>query len=271
MIDEPAYISILRQFVAELSHQELNKLVVEIQKCKVESVDSVFARIPGMLSSRTAQYAFKQLLEKIKITNPELWGLPLASLLLVCQSKGSDQNDTKIELVWTGPKSLSVPSRRTEQVLLDLIEGASKEILLVSFAIYRVDRLLEALSSAISGGVVVTIVAETSKDNEGTSSFDMTSSLRQKLPKAKYLHWPLDKRGADEKGNMGALHAKCAVVDRSKLFISSANLTDFALTKNMELGVLIQDQALAERVSAHFDHLIAEEILISNVAATNEL
>ena len=271
MINEPSYISLLGQFVAELSHQELSKVILEIQKCAIEPVDSVFARIPGMLPGRTAQYAFGQLHQQIKLTNPELKGLPLASLLLVCQSKAVTQNNTKVELVWTGPKSLSVPSRRTEQVLLDLIEGATKEILLVSFAIYRVDRLLEALCSAMTSGVVVTVVAETSKDNEGTSSFDMTTSLRKKLPKARFLHWPLDMRGADEKGNIGALHAKCAVVDRSKLFISSANLTDFALTKNMELGVLIQDQALAERVSAHFDHLIAEGVLTSSAPLSNDL
>ena len=52
--------------------------------------------------------------------------------------------------------------------------------------------------------------------------------------------WPMDKRPIDGNGHHGSLHAKCAVADDAVLFVSSANLTAYALTLNMELGLLVQ-------------------------------
>jgi phosphatidylserine/phosphatidylglycerophosphate/cardiolipin synthase-like enzyme len=60
---------------------------------------------------------------------------------------------------------------------------------------------------------------------------------------------------------VAALHAKCAVADARLLFVSSANLTDYALNLNMELGVLIAGGSQPQTVMAQFDELIAQGIL----------
>jgi len=52
-------------------------------------------------------------------------------------------------LVWSGPACVLQPVRTTEQVILDIIGGAQREILLVSFAAYRVPSLLQALRDAL--------------------------------------------------------------------------------------------------------------------------
>jgi phosphatidylserine/phosphatidylglycerophosphate/cardiolipin synthase-like enzyme len=49
--------------------------------------------------------------------------------------------------------------------------------------------------------------------------------------------WPLDKRPKDGAGRHGSLHAKCAVADEAAAFISSANLTKYALNLNAQKGV----------------------------------
>ena len=41
-------------------------------------------------------------------------------------------------------------------------------------------------------------------------------------------------------GRLGSLPAKVAVADGATLLISSANFTEYAMTLNMELGVLIR-------------------------------
>lgn len=51
--------------------------------------------------------------------------------------------------------------------------------------------------------------------------------------------WPLEARTRNEKGQYGSLHAKFVVADGTRLFVSSANLTEFAMNLNMEMGVLI--------------------------------
>ena len=63
------------------------------------------------------------------------------------------------------------------------------------------------------------------------------------------------KRGDD--GRIGILHVKCAVADGRCLFLSSANLTEYAFTRNMELGLLITGGELPGQVEAHFDRLVA--------------
>jgi phosphatidylserine/phosphatidylglycerophosphate/cardiolipin synthase-like enzyme len=45
----------------------------------------------------------------------------------------------------------------------------------------------------------------------------------------------------------GVLHAK-AVVDDEVVFVTSANLTEAALERNIELGLLVRDRALAAAV-----------------------
>jgi phosphatidylserine/phosphatidylglycerophosphate/cardiolipin synthase-like enzyme len=60
---------------------------------------------------------------------------------------------------------------------------------------------------------------------------------------------------------VAALHAKCAVADARLLFVSSANLTDYALNLNMELGVLIQGGPHPATVVAQFDEFVARGVL----------
>ena len=43
--------------------------------------------------------------------------------------------------------------------------------------------------------------------------------------------------------------------------MTSANLTDAAFDRNIELGVLIRDRALAASVTSHFQGLIDREVL----------
>jgi phosphatidylserine/phosphatidylglycerophosphate/cardiolipin synthase-like enzyme len=58
------------------------------------------------------------------------------------------------------------------------------------------------------------------------------------------------------------MHAKCAVADEDILFVSSANLTEFALTINMEMGILIRDGYMPGMVVRHFEALVQEGTLV---------
>ena len=67
------------------------------------------------------------------------------------------------------------------------------------------------------------------------------------------LAMPADKRVS--------LHAKCVVVDRREVFVSSANFTEAAHEQNIEVGLLIHSRTLAERIVRHFAALLAEGVL----------
>jgi len=70
-----------------------------------------------------------------------------------------------------------------------------------------------------------------------------------------------DPRALDPQGPGGVLHAKAVVADDEAVFVTSANLTEAALDRNIELGVLIRDRALALTVGGYFQSLIDRDLL----------
>ena len=58
------------------------------------------------------------------------------------------------------------------------------------------------------------------------------------------------------------MHAKCIVVDGVQLFISSANFTEAAQNRNLEVGLLIRSAPLAESLARYFDTLVAQGLLL---------
>jgi len=49
-----------------------------------------------------------------------------------------------------------------------------------------------------------------------------------------------------------SLHAKCVIIDRSKALVSSANFTEAAQVRNIEVGVLIKSPRFAGQLADHF-------------------
>lgn len=58
------------------------------------------------------------------------------------------------------------------------------------------------------------------------------------------------------------LHAKCVVVDTRSVFVSSANFTEAAQERNIEVGLLAKDASLAERIVRHFDSMVEAGLLV---------
>lgn len=174
------------------------------------------------------------------------------------------RKELAIELVWTGPNIGTTPMRRTDQALLQLIREASQELTIISFAVYKIPELIEALNEASLRNVKISVIAENPESSEGKISFGL-SFLSNKLAKEIELFiWPLDKRPTNPEGKHGSLHIKAAIADRKKLFISSANLTEYALTLNMEMGLLVYNQELANQIADHVDNLIRTKTFTPN-------
>jgi phosphatidylserine/phosphatidylglycerophosphate/cardiolipin synthase-like enzyme len=98
---------------------------------------------------------------------------------------------------------------------------------------------------------------ETPDKLEGENEYSTLLALGDDVAACSAVYyWPKDRRGRDEGGKLGILHVKCAVADGRWLFLSSANLTEYAFTINMELGVLVTGGSLPGQVQEHFDRLI---------------
>lgn len=167
-----------------------------------------------------------------------------------------------VELVWTGPSISSSGLRNTEQVLLDMIRSARRSIYLITFAAYKVDSLVAALRDALTRGVKIAFVLEDKDESAGKLSLNASPALTGAgLEGATIYVWPLEQRQRNERGGHGSLHAKCVVVDSRRLFVSSANMTEFALTLNIELGVLLTGGDAPRQVERNLTELIRTGVL----------
>ncbi|WP_457593101.1 DISARM system phospholipase D-like protein DrmC [Hydrogenimonas sp.] len=156
-------------------------------------------------------------------------------------------NAERTTLVWTGPSTILVPTRRTEEVLLEVIEAAESRLFLVSYVAHRIDGVLEALERAMKKGVKVEVLMESTSEYGGRISMDSIELFRERLPEAVVYWW-------NEPG--ASVHAKCAVADGEVAFITSANLTEAAMRRNMELGVKVEGGDLPKRLHDHLDALV---------------
>ena len=185
-------------------------------------------------------------------------GDEIAGMLLgASEARLRVERELSVELVWTGPTTRFVPTRRTEQVLLDLIASADADLFLVSFVAYDVQSVVTAMNGAASRGVRLRVLLEASTSHGGTLNVDPAAMMRASVPAAELFTW----RDKPEPFVDGKVHAKVAVVDGARAFITSANLTGHALEKNMEAGVLIHGGPVPKTLNDHLHALIGVGVI----------
>lgn len=167
------------------------------------------------------------------------------------------QQESSVELVWTGPTTPFVATRRTAQVLLDLIGHSQSDLFLVSFVAYDVSSVVDALNAAAARGIDIRILLETSTSHGGSLSVDAIATMRRCVPSANLYVWTDRPAPFTE----GRVHAKVAVADGHIAFLTSANLTGHALEKNMEAGVMIRGGHVPTGLRAHLHALIETKVI----------
>ena len=174
------------------------------------------------------------------------------------------QRELSLEFVWTGPLPDGSLFRRTDQALLQMIREAQQTLTIVSFAVYKIPEIVDALYQATARGVRLTFVFEMPEASDGKIAYGALASLDPALlPQSRLLIWKKHKRLINSEGKTGSLHAKFAIVDHQKLLVSSANLTNYAMTLNMEMGVLIHSPSFVLEAVEHIDRLITDGHLVS--------
>lgn len=185
------------------------------------------------------------------------------AILTASKNEAYHHRAGQMELVWTGPSTQAIPLRRTDQAVLQVINEAQHRLFLVSFAVYKIRKIVAALKLAVGRGVDLSILVESSDESAGKLTYDAINAFGEVLHQlATFYIWPYDKRERSEDAKSGIIHAKAAVADGKVLFISSANLTEYAMNLNMEMGVLIHGGDLPLQVEKQFDYLIDEEVII---------
>ncbi len=174
------------------------------------------------------------------------------------------------DLVWSGPEVPGLHTRDTRRVYEELLGSAERSLWASTYAFFDGPRAFAVLARRMEErpGLRVRLLLNIQRDHRDKTAPD--SLVRRFADRFWGAEWPgpalpavyYDPRSLDPGGPGGVLHAKAVVADDQAVFVTSANLTEAALDRNIELGLLVRDHALAQAVSHRFQELIDRGLLV---------
>ena len=226
---------------------------------RIRKVEDVKANVTlsDVVGTATARAVVDRLVDAWRSTS--VGSDELASMLLAAGHAFENvSRHQSTELVWTGPTTPFVSARRTEQALLQVIGAAKQNLFITSFVAYDVSTIVKALNDASARGVSISMLLESSQEQGGSISFDALGKMKTLVPTAKLYAW----RDKTEPFTDGSVHAKVAVADGETCFITSANLTGYAMDRNMEAGVLITGGQVPRSLYDHLHALVQTKLVL---------
>ncbi len=195
--------------------------------------------------------------------------------LLAEERLATQQMADRVELVWSPPELDHVDCRDTVVVVQDLFAQAKESVLIVSYAIddgFKAQTLFGKLAQRMDANpaLAVRVIANVHrKHKDQTPSAVLLAAFAKRFrdqlwPGARrpeVYHYP---RSLEMEGSKHAvLHAKCVVIDGRRSLLTSANFTEAAQQRNVEVGVLVDDEKLAQRLVRQFERLVDEGVVCS--------
>lgn len=154
-------------------------------------------------------------------------------------------NVVDLRPVWSGP-TFSGDGDHTTAALAHLIDEATEDVFASTYSASSTSLYVQALWRCVARGVKTTVLLEP-KLNEGKTS----ALIQNRLLGARFLGFKAGPSG-------GIQHSKVVIVDSRIAFITSANLSEAAHERNLEVGVIIRDPAFASTLRQRFSALYTQ-------------
>ena len=177
----------------------------------------------------------------------------------------------QIQLVWTSPDEEGPHVRDTSVVVRQLLSEARQSLWISTFNVFNGREVFAPVEEAWSLRPeleVVLILNVPPDDKNGLYEEAAVDKCAKTFWK---YHWPwwrkplvfYDPRGPEKSPDLPACqHAKCILVDGVTAFITSANFTESAHERNIELGVLLRENPkVAQSIRTKFESLIQNGFL----------
>lgn len=260
-MSEDAYIALDRHvatFCAGATLEQIHHAAGILRDIEAITPQALHKLTSAFVAAPAQRQHFYELCTYVQRHVPELRGPALAAVLrATARERGDAHERMRIETVWTGPDHSEARHRKAAQALYDIIELSREDLLIVSFATYRVDTVIQRLEQALARGVRVRMMLESHAGGSAASKGgSIASSGFAELPGIEIWVWSDTRRTRDDAGRTGVLHAKCAIADERHALVTSANLTGHALHLNIELGLKIEGGDIPRRIARHFHALI---------------
>ncbi len=173
------------------------------------------------------------------------------------------RHQTITQVVWTGPKVEGSFLRSTREVVREVLRGAHRDLLVIGYWITAnyegegiIEEIIASLGEAVRRGVTVNVVVDERERKDGQNNRRVfLEAWPAGVPLPSMFTWRLP---TDD--HYVKLHAKVLVADGEDALVTSANLTFYAMERNMEMGVRVTG-APASLIAEHFHRLIDTGVL----------
>ena len=171
-------------------------------------------------------------------------------LALLAMSRAAKHATSEIEVVWSGPMPNDALGRTTWAVLDEVVQSAHEYIYAATYSAGQGAPAITALRGAINRGVRVTCLVDMHDRPEALAI------LRNELPGARLL-------GLVKPQNQFAplMHAKFIAVDGHSTFLTSANFSNLAVDRSLEVGLLVQNSFVAHQFKRRVEDLLDQGFL----------
>ena len=223
--------------------------------------------VQRMLDSAVASGVAASLREFSEAGTPTA-GIAATLELLAASIEERPPLEELVDLVTTGPETGGAEYRDTSVVVAELFRKATESVLVAGYAVYQGQHVFHALAGRMQElpSLKVRLFLDVQRKS-GDTSMD-SEIVRRFAHRFRETQWPGDRplpevffnprSLASDPAKRSALHAKCVVVDSEEVFVSSANFTEAAQQRNIEIGLLLRSPAIASQVSRFFESLLAK-------------
>jgi putative cardiolipin synthase len=162
-------------------------------------------------------------------------------------------------------------SGESTRLLIAALQEAEKEVLIQSPYLVMPEGGIRFFNDLVDRGVRIRISTNSLASTDNIQAFSGYASQRKELLRAgiqvyEYKPYPAtrktltDRHPAIAKNNtVFALHAKSLVIDDKVLYIGTFNLDPRSANLNTEVGVLVENEQLAQQLAASIEHDIRPE------------
>lgn len=177
------------------------------------------------------------------------------------------------DLVWSGPGVPGTTARRSGQVFEELVGSARRSIWASTYAFFDGPRAFDGLARRLAAVPALRVVLLLNIQRRRGDTAPADHLVRRFADRFWGEEWPgprgegarpqvfFDPRSLEPERPGGVLHAKAVVADEEVVLVTSANITEAARERNIELGLLVRDPALATSIARHFQALIDQGCL----------
>lgn len=195
-------------------------------------------------------------------------GMAPAHIAEVLRALDAAPEPTPAALVWSGPDDIGAETRDTGVVMRELFAAAERSILVVGFAVYQGTRIFRALAERMEARPALQVrmclhidrpQGSTAPDGELVRAFaDRFRTSQWAGPRLPEVYFDPRTLAPHAPGHKRAsLHAKVVVADEARALVTSANFTEAAQERNIEVGALLDDPSFARSLVRQIDGLIA--------------